>query len=277
MLPNFLVIGAMKSGTTSLAHYLRAHPEVYVPDKKELYFFTAEDNWDRGIDWYEAQFRAAGDARAVGEASVGYSMHPRFDGVPERIAKVLPEVRLIYLVREPVERMISQYRHHAWHGWEVLPIDRALRENPVYLDTSRYAMQIERYLDHFGRDAFMVIRTEQLKSDRAATLRTVFDFLGVESRSEIDNVDREFHTSAGKRRVRPIAGSVQSNTVYRTVSRFIPLRVRRSLYRLGTEWISEQPGISVGLRAHLHDRLRPDVLRLMEYANDPGFDGWGIP
>ena len=71
-LPNFLVIGAMKAGTTSLFHYLRDHPQVFLPEEKELYFFTEEDNWHRGLEWYRSRFRGAGDAKAVGEASVGY-------------------------------------------------------------------------------------------------------------------------------------------------------------------------------------------------------------
>src|SRR5262245_19380143 len=136
----------MKAGTTSLAHYLRAHPQVHVPERKELYFFTGEDHWRRGTAWYESQFDGAGEALAVGEACVGYSMHPVYADVPERIATVLPRVRFIYLVREPVDRMVSHYRHRVWHGEEDLPIERALFEHGEYLDTSRYAMQVERYL-----------------------------------------------------------------------------------------------------------------------------------
>src|SRR3954463_6324498 len=86
MLPNFLIIGAMKGGTTSLYHYLRPHPEVFMPVTKELHFFVAEKNLLLGPGWYERRFRGAGDAIAVGEASTDYTKYPLYQGVPERIA-----------------------------------------------------------------------------------------------------------------------------------------------------------------------------------------------
>ena len=276
MLPNFLVIGAMKAGTTSLASYLRAHPQMHLPERKELYFFTAEDNWTRGKEWYEAQFRGAGDALAVGEACVGYAMHPTYQGVPERIATMLPRVRLVYIVREPVDRMISHYRHRAWNGEEDLPIERALREHDVYLDTSRYAMQIDRYLEYFARESILIISSEELKTDRLRTLRRVFRFLGVAEEVEIANVYHEFHRTVGKRRVRPAADRLRSSRPYRAVSRAFPLRMRQVLYRLGHEWITDEPKISVALRRSLYEELRDDVEGLSRYMGDPTFDGWGI-
>jgi hypothetical protein len=247
-----------------------------MPARKELYFFTAEDNWMRGTDWYEAQFRGAGDALAIGEATVGYAMYPRYLGVPERIASVLPGVRLIYLVREPVDRMISHYRHQVWDGKEDLPIERALREHDLYLSTSRYAMQTDRYLEHFARENILIIRTEDLKADRLSTLRRVFRFLRVDEDVEIANVDTEFHRTAGKRRVRPLADRVRGSGPYRAVSQVLPRGMRQGLYRLGTEWISDKPAISTTLRRFLYDELRDDVRRFARYAGDSAFDAWGI-
>src|SRR5207244_8421308 len=85
MLPTFLVIGAMKSGTTSLYRYLQAHPDVFMSEQKELNYFTqgANQNWEKGLAWYQAQFEQAGKARAVGEASTNYTKYPQFQGVPE--------------------------------------------------------------------------------------------------------------------------------------------------------------------------------------------------
>ena len=116
-LPSFLVIGAMKAGTTSLYHYLHAHPQVFMPSIKELDFFVAGGNWGRGLHWYQKQFAGAGPgAVAVGEASTMYTKYPSVDGVPERIAAHLPEVRLVYVVRDPIDRIRSHYRHRVAVG-----------------------------------------------------------------------------------------------------------------------------------------------------------------
>lgn len=103
MRPNLVVIGAAKCGTTSLHEYLNAHPQIAMSREKELDFFVAEKNWSRGLDWYEAQFE---DAPIRGESSVSYAAFPEYQGVPERIVRALPDARVIYLVRDPVERVV---------------------------------------------------------------------------------------------------------------------------------------------------------------------------
>src|SRR3972149_2256199 len=149
LLPNFLVIGAPKAGTTSLYHYLRLHPQVFMPATKELSFFVEQNNWPRGRAWYEEQFSGAVDAAAIGEASPRYTMYPQYAGVPARIADLLPDIRLIYLVRHPIERMRSHYLDHVIYGAEKAPIEKALLDNPLYLNASRYDLQIEQYMPHY--------------------------------------------------------------------------------------------------------------------------------
>jgi Sulfotransferase family len=181
MLPNFLLIGAMKAGTTSLYRYLREHPQVFMPPEKELHFFAAPERWSRGRDWYEARFAAAADgAVAVGEASPTYAMYPEFAAVPERVAALLPDARLLYTVRHPIERMRSHYLHQVRRGREHAPIERALVADPRYLDTSRYALQLERYLDRFPAERLLVITAEELRDDRLATVGRVLEFLGAD-------------------------------------------------------------------------------------------------
>lgn len=198
VLPTFVVIGAMKSGTSSLAHYLRAHPEVFVTSPKEPGFFSLR--WDLGLDWYESLFAGAGDARARGEASTNYTKSPFLTGVPARMASVIPDARLIYLVRHPVERIRSHYSQVAQHRNERRPIDEAVRANPDYVDFSRYAYQLGLFLEHFERDQILVVSSERLKSDRAAVLHEVFEFIGVTPDQPIDNIGREFNRGSDKRR-----------------------------------------------------------------------------
>ena len=118
--PNFIVIGAMRAGTTALFEYLRAHPDVYIPELKELNFFW--ERWKRGIGWYESQFAGATDEKAIGELSPEYTFYPARRGVAERIAKLLPDVKLIYLMRDPIARMRSNYVWRVAAGSESRPM-----------------------------------------------------------------------------------------------------------------------------------------------------------
>src|SRR4029079_2322923 len=104
-LPTFIVIGAMKAGTTSLARYLGEHPDVFVCSPKEPQFFIESGTWDRGVAWYRELFAGGRDSIARGEASTDYSKLPRHGGVVDRIAEVAPEARIVYLVRDPIERI----------------------------------------------------------------------------------------------------------------------------------------------------------------------------
>jgi Sulfotransferase family len=274
MLPNFLVIGAMKAGTTSLHRYLREHPQVFMPEEKELDFFVAEKRWGRGRSWYEAQFAAAGDAMAVGEASPTYTMYPEFTGVPGRIQALLPEARLVYAVRHPIERMRSHYLHEVEKGRERAPIGRAFVTDPRYLNASRYAMQLEQYLDCFSAQRVLVITTEQLRDERGATVRRVLAFLGVDPDWPNRHLlDREFHRTSDKRVRRPLVEAALRVPGTRALAGLAPRPVRR----LASREVDAGPAavIPEAVEARLHAELRGDVARLRVHLGE-GFDGWGI-
>jgi hypothetical protein len=274
MLPNFLVIGAMKAATTSLHRYLREHPQVFMPAEKELDFFVAEKRWPRGRSWYEAQFAAADGAIAVGEASPSYTMYPQFPGVADRVAELLPQVRLVYSVRHPIERMRSHYLHEVEKGRERAPIGRALAADRRYLDASRYAMQLERFLERVPAEHVLVITAEQLRDDRAATVRRVLAFLGVDPDWPGNlPLDREFHRTSDKRVRRPMVDAVLRVPGTRTVAGLAPRPLRRLASRaVGDGRATAIPeAVEARLRAELHD----DVARLRPHLGE-GFDGWGI-
>jgi Sulfotransferase domain len=271
VLPNFLVIGAAKAGTTSIYHYLRAHPQVFMPETKELNFFVANDGWPKGTAWYERHFEAAADAVAVGEASPNYTKFPLFPGVPERIAKLIPEVRLIYLVRDPVERFRSGYLDEVRRGRQHNPIESTLASNPGYLAASKYAMQIEQFLEHFRRNQLLVITSEQLKRQRTATMRVVHDFLGVDDVAPATLAD-EYNRTEGQRVLRPLARRLRRLPGAREVARVAPGVSRR----MGTRPLDPAlADISLAFDQQLRELLRDDVRRLRGYLG-PGFDGWGI-
>ena len=126
-LPNLIVIGGLKCGTTSLHHYLNLHPEIAMSRPKELNFFVAELNWDLGPDWYASHFDRAAPVR--GETSPHYTNLPRFGGVAERMREVLgAEARIVYMVRDPIDRMLSHYLHNVGGGYESRPLETALAD-----------------------------------------------------------------------------------------------------------------------------------------------------
>lgn len=272
--PNFMIIGAMKSGTTSLYRYLSDHPQIFMSETKELDFFVAEKNWPLGPEWYAANFADAGDAVAVGEASTNYSKHPAFAGVPQRIASMLPDVRLIYVVRHPIERMRSQYL--MMFDREREPFEHALLRNPHYLNLSRYAMQIERYLERFPREQLLVIPSEDLLTNRRETLRKVHVFLGVDPSLVPPSVDTEFYRSSEWKIRNPLAWKVRSIPGSYRVYHVLPEGVKRVYRRVAVKDVSRiDATIRDELRSRLEDALRDDVRRLYAYM-DAGFDGWGI-
>ncbi len=198
-LPGFIVFGAMKSGTTSLLHYLSQHPHVFASYKKEVHFFDL--NYRQGVEWYRSFFplrRTLGPGDAAGEASPLYIFHPP---APERIHRLLPEVRLVALLRNPVERAISQYFHEVRKGRETLdPMEALAREEErmrpalqradfnstefihcSYKSRGRYAEQIARYLEFFPREQLLVRSSEQFFREPSRVLDEVFRFIGVDA------------------------------------------------------------------------------------------------
>lgn len=286
VLPNFIVIGAAKSGTTSLFHYLAGHPQVFMSSVKELDFFVAELNWSKGVEWYERQFRHARDAVAVGEASTNYTFYPRYAGVPARIAGCVPSARLVYVVRDPIQRIRSQYEHRRMIGRETERLETVVLNKPVYLDRSRYAMQLEQYLEHFPREQILVITAEDLRDQRVATVAHVYGFLGVDTDFMPPVIGKEFYRTQERRTHSSFAYRVRA-TLKRKIpaakrakelfdrSWSSPVRRRTDSAASGGLAPSEHVVMPDAVRQQLAEALRDDVARLRAYL-PPGFDGWGI-
>jgi hypothetical protein len=273
-LPTFLLIGAQKAGTTSLYEYLRSHPDIFMPTYKEPNFFVAEYNWNRGLEWYKQWFTPAGGAQAIGEASTRYTMYPVHRGVPERIATTLSEPRLIYIVRDPIERMVSHYLHLVAKGTTRSPLERALLEDPVYLNNSRYGLQLSRYLSDFPRERILVVVSEQLRARRERTLAEVLDFLGVPSVPLLPQTANEYNSTADKLAPRgPLRPLTLLPNWYRMTGH-IPEPIK-AVGRKVTHRPLPETKVAPSLRHELAARLHDDVALFRQFM-PPDFDGWGI-
>jgi hypothetical protein len=266
----------MKAGTTSLWAYLSKHPDVFLPAEKEPSFFVEGPAWERGVEWYKRFFEGAGSYAAAGEASTNYTKAHRFKEVPERIASLLPDVRLVYLMRHPVERMISHYFHMRATSSEQLPVEKALRAHPTYLHTSRYAFQLDGYLKAFPRRNLLLLTTDSLRDRPTETLDTLFSFLGLDpSRYQGTSVQR-LHVSADKPIRRLPAARAERSHAYRALRRVTPHRARR-LYNKFTTTSKRVTDVKLsdGLREEIETALRPEIAALRRLMPDD-FDGWGI-
>lgn len=282
-LPTFLIIGTMKGGTTSLHRYLRQHPEVFMPERKELNFFLdeyagppidppEERNWSRGITWYEYQFADAEHERAVGEASANYSRYPTYPGVAERIAKVAPETKLIYLMRNPIDRVFSHYLHDFANGREQRPFEIAVRQDDRYLAPSRYATQVERYFHVFPSGQLLLLKTDDLLARRAETVGRVLEFIGVNSKAHL-RLDFEAHRTSEKlEKSRALTFASQSR-----LRRFVPQPIRRRLRKLLANPLNTSKiELDSDTREFLATQFAPDVRRLSELTGEDFARPWGI-
>lgn len=177
MLPNFLIIGAPKAATTWIADSLREHPDVFVPQIKELRFFCGK-NFDKGRDWFEGHFRKVAGERAIGEASPSYLGSPE---APARIHAALPEAKLIVSLRHPIEQAHSFYWHQLTRGLIRLDTDFQDffdRERPR---ASYYGCHVSRYLSIFAPDQLLILLYEEdIERDPRQGMQKCYEFLNVD-------------------------------------------------------------------------------------------------
>jgi hypothetical protein len=207
-LPNLIILGAQKCGTSGLHYYLGLHPEISMSNPKELNFFIAERNWGRGLDWYSRHFDP--NARCRGEASPNYTAFPQHMGVPERMAEVVPDARLIYIVRDPLDRIAAHYVHNFAKRREKGDLRATLlHPNTSYVARSKYFTQLQRFLEFYDRRQVLVIENCDLRDDRAATLRRVFEFAGVDAGFEHPKFEQVRHSTSRKKRATKMGMRVQ--------------------------------------------------------------------
>lgn len=217
-LPTVIIIGAMKCGTSSLHYYMGLHPAIWMSRRKELNFFLTADSHARGEHWYRSWFRTSRPVR--GEASPGYSAWPQFDGVPERMRATVPDARLIYLVRNPIDRLVSHYLHNVVERHETKALAELVREpdNP-YVARSLYGAQLGRYLRHWPLDRILILRSRSLLEDRDATMARVYRFVGVDSSFRDARFGWRRHRSVLKRRRTALGRRLAATSLMRLVGR----------------------------------------------------------
>ena len=273
-LPNLIVIGAQKCGTSGLHFYLGLHPEVSVSEPKELNFFIAERNWPRGLDWYRGRLDPSAVVRV--DASPNYTAYPQHKGVPERMAETLPDARLIYIVRDPIDRIAAHWVHNFSKGRHQGQLaETIMKPKTSYIDRSRYAMQLERYLAHYPREQVLVLENEDLRNRRDETLHRVFEFAGADPAFTDRRFGSERHKTKRKTRLTPLGERIERRRAESERSEFSTKAwaVARGYWPLGLR--IERPRVREALPDDVLEVLRDDARRLEELTGRD-FHHWSL-
>ena len=270
MKPNLFIIGSMKAGTTYLWTLLNAHPSVFMSEPKEPCYFVDPGDLESILPWmwrrgywkheqnYLSLFDGAGAAPVVGEASVFYSYQPLAPGVAERLSRFNPDARLIYLMRDPVERAISHYWHNVRYFGEHRPIERAIRDDGQFLQVGDYATQLSEYFKYFPREQILTLTFEDLTEHVEQVMSAVFDWLGLDGSVTLPEVPPQ-NVTPGQ-----FDGSVwmwrklrQRNPLMRTAVDRLPAAVRR----FGSGLVKREVNPGSADLSGIVDFLRPVQLR----------------
>lgn len=219
---------------------------------------------------YLRLFEGKPGARYFGESSTDYSKRPKFDGVAERIARFSPEARILYIMRDPVERTISHYWHMSEHRGETRPPLQAIKEDSHYTDVSNYAMQLAPYLEHFGRDRIYVLSFEELTRNPSQSVRDVFKWLGVTADFTPSALAAAHNvTPSSVRQQRRGMGWLQSlrhSGVWEHVGPLVPAKLRQFGVSLVEKPIARKDVDVSDVIAYLRPIQQEQTLKLVELA-----------
>lgn len=261
-LPNVIVVGAMKAGTTSMHNYLDLHPEITVSIDKEARFFQDPDL----LDWvgiYQRNFTPGTRYRA--ESTPIYSKFPVCPGVVDRMADLVPDARIIYMVRDPIDRIVAEHVEQMQWNAATRTLDAELAEpdEPTnsLVASSRYATQLALYQARFGKDRVMVIDLADLGADTAGTMSEVFEFLGLDS-PDLDADDfRTFNARDDKGTYPAWSWRIRHSSIGRAVNMLpagLRLRATSTFWRVLRKPV-QVPEMHPETRAHLRAHLQPEI------------------
>jgi hypothetical protein len=258
--PDFVIIGAMKSATSTLHSQLEAQPGFCMSTPKEPNFFSDADQWAKGLDWYKGLFAGAAPGDLCGESSTHYTKLPDLPDALPRLAAHVPDAKLIYVMRHPVDRLVSHYIH----GWSERtidgPIDDAVEHHPALIDYGCYAMQIQPWIDRFGKERILPLFFERLLKHPQAELERVCRFLGYDGRPEWQDGVRD-NVSAQRLRTSPLRDAIVGNPLVTLIRRnLIPQSVRD---RIKGRWqMREKPVLGDAARARVTAAFDADLAKL---------------
>ena len=275
MKPHFLVIGAAKCATTTIRSLLGRHPDIYMVPR-ESHFFTDDSVFARGVDWYESLFSGARTGTLRGEGCNAYTMKEALPETFGRLTAYAPQLKLLYAVREPFERIESFWMELRSQHPDYVHYDfnKAVEINRNWLtDPSNYLSQLEPYRRFYGDDSIHVVFYEDFRADPDAVIRGCFRFLGVDPEMNVGASTQWLNESEGKALASPILSQLRSISLYRRAVDRLPFTPRDVIARtLFYRKARNRPLWNPETRARVSERLRDDLRKfLVQYGKQPDF------
>ena len=269
-LPNLFLIGAMKSGTSSLHNWLGQHPEIFMSSVKEPGFFVDQLTWKKGWTWYKKLFESAGDCKIIGESSTEYTKLPCYENVVEKIAEFVPGSKFIYVMRDPIERTISHYWHNvrSRKKTERRDIMSALKKDSTLVNYSDYATQLEPYLDRFGRERVYILTMEELLSGPDQSLVEIFKWLEVSNPDYCVKFEKKHTTPQIVTQKIGWLSRLRFHPVWNCLGPFVPSKIRTGLRKLSEPTSIDRKKVDLTEAIeHLKHVFYPKVDRLEQLLN----------
>lgn len=262
--PDFIIIGGMKCATSTLHDQLAAQPGFYMSTPKEPNYFSNDEVFARGKDWYDQLFAAAGGAELVGESSTHYSKFPTYPKTLDRLVEHgLGDCKFIYVMRHPVDRLVSHYIHEWSQGVVSSDIEQALASHPELIDYSRYAYQLSHYLARFNKQQILPVFFERLSADSQAELERICRFLGYSGTPAWDDNMERKNVSAQRIRKFPLYDVlVESGIATRLRRNLVPQGVRDLIKNKLT--MNKRPSLSDSTRVRLEAVFNDDLAELSQ-------------
>ena len=270
--PDFIVIGAMKCGTSTLAAQLGAQEGLFMTTPKEPNYFSDDAVFAKGPGWYEALFEGARPGDLRGEASTHYTKRPDLPDTLPRMRAALPEVRLVYMIRDPMVRLVSHYIHAWSEGWVSAPLDRVIDSYTPLVDYGRYGWQITPFVEAYGAGAICLTSLERLRADPGGELTRIARHLGHAGPVAWQEDRARDNVSAERMRKLPLHGLLIDNPVAAALRRALVPKALRARIRQGRQ-MQERPAIPEGAVADLKARFLADrALLAGHFPGDPSLD-----
>ena len=266
-LPDFLIIGAMKCGTSTLAAQLAAQAGLFMSTPKEPTFFSDDAVFARGLDWYESLFKAATPGDLKGEASTHYTKLPTHPCTVSRMSAVLARPRLVYMVRDPIERAVSHFIHEWTEGRMTDGPVGAFDQHPELIEYGLYARQLDPFIKAYGLEAICLTSPERLKANPQGELERVCKHIGLSSVPVWQVGLSAQNVSAERIRKLPLHGLLVANPVATALRRsLIPKSVRNRVKR--ARLYDRRPELPSTLRIRLAERFAADQAELVRLFPD---------
>lgn len=202
--PSFIIIGAMKSATTTLYDQLNNQDGIFLPELKEPNYYSDDHIYAKGLEWYESLFTDAKQSDIIGEASTHYTKLPTYPDTISRLTKHNPEAKLIYILRHPIDRLISQYVHEWSQNNIKLDINEAIYKHPELINYSKYFFQLEPFLQHFKKKDIMIMFFESIIVNSQKELERACEFIGYHGQPKWIEVNSQMNKSSERVRKFPL-------------------------------------------------------------------------